>query len=51
LDHLLPIREQIGAWMRETRPILNNADQPVMDTLRVRKVSREPPAKDRRCLP
>ena len=51
LDHLLPIREQIGAWMRETRPILNSADQPVMRALRVRKVSQATPAKDQRCSP
>ena len=51
LDHLLPIREQIGAWMRTTRPILNSADQPVMSTPRVRKVSEKIPAKDQRCQP
>jgi 5'-nucleotidase len=51
LDHLLPIREQIGAWMRETRPILNSADQPVMKALRVRKVTPEIPASDQRCHP
>ncbi|MGB0590146.1 MAG: bifunctional metallophosphatase/5'-nucleotidase [Myxococcota bacterium] len=49
LDHLLPIREQIGAWMRETRPILNSDDQPVMKSLRVRKVAQPKPASDARC--
>ena len=51
LDHLLPIREQTGAWIRDKRPILNSPDRPVMPTPRVSKVTHTPPPSEQRCRP
>ena len=49
LDHLLPIREQVGAWLREKRPILNSEDQPVMTQKRVQMVTTNKAPADARC--
>ena len=49
LDHLLPIREQVGSWLREHRPILNSADQPIMSQKRVRMVESQGANPEGRC--
>ena len=52
MDHLLPIREQVAAWLRDTRPIVNSADKPVMPSARVKKGTKpEVPSTEKRCMP
>mgnify|MGYP003918260547 CR=1 FL=1 len=49
LEHLLPIREQVGGWLRDKRPILNSDDQPIMPTKSLRRLNAEPLGPDTGC--
>jgi 5'-nucleotidase len=43
-DSGLPLRDEVAAWLRRTRPLLNSVDRPVMPTLRVHALGEEPKA-------